>query len=147
MLWPSQAPPLAASTSQSVNTEFMSSVVSLQSHDTNVLVTAGTDMKIRFWDLQNFSSSFVVAAGGNEPVTGQFYKSRVIEATEVIYEVKDKPPQGAPTPSKKEGRNDSKPIEASQGHLNWISGLTMCQGASNWYIVSGSRDGVIKVWR
>ena len=34
----------------------------------------------------------------------------------------------------------------SQGHIDWISALTLCQ-SSRWYVVSGSRDGVIKVWK
>lgn len=34
----------------------------------------------------------------------------------------------------------------AHGHHDWISSLTLCQ-ASYWYIVSGSRDGVIKVWK
>ena len=33
----------------------------------------------------------------------------------------------------------------SQGHHNWISSVALCQ-ASNWYVVTGSRDGAIKVW-
>ena len=32
------------------------------------------------------------------------------------------------------------------GHLDWISALTLCQ-ASRWYIITGSKDGVIKVWK
>ena len=35
----------------------------------------------------------------------------------------------------------------AHGHHDWISSLTLCQTKSYWYIVSGSRDGVIKVWR
>ena len=34
----------------------------------------------------------------------------------------------------------------SLGHHDWISSLTLCQ-ASYWYVVTGSRDGVIKVWK
>ena len=149
MLWPSSSPPLAATSSQPVNTDFMSSLVSVQSNDTNVLLSAGTDMRIRFWDLQNPTSSFVVAAGANEPVGGGVnYKVKVVEATEVVQEVKKAPSAAAGTGGAGSGSGPAKKeaVEASQGHLNWISGLTVCQ-ATNWYIVSGSRDGVIKVWR
>ena len=34
----------------------------------------------------------------------------------------------------------------ANGHHDSISSLTLCQ-ASYWYIISGSRDGVIKVWK
>ncbi len=34
------------------------------------------------------------------------------------------------------------------GHHDWISSMLLCQGVnpSDWYVVSGSRDGVIKLW-
>ena len=32
------------------------------------------------------------------------------------------------------------------GHHDWISSLTLCQ-ANYWYVITGSRDGVIKVWK
>ena len=34
----------------------------------------------------------------------------------------------------------------AHGHHDWISGMTLCK-ASYWYVVTGSRDGVIKVWK
>ena len=34
----------------------------------------------------------------------------------------------------------------AHGHHDWISSITLCR-ASFWYVVSGSRDGVLKVWK
>eukprot|EP00095_Tigriopus_kingsejongensis_P002057 maker-scaffold2299_size17472-snap-gene-0.3 protein:Tk02057 transcript:maker-scaffold2299_size17472-snap-gene-0.3-mRNA-1 annotation:"phosphoinositide 3-kinase regulatory subunit 4" len=34
---------------------------------------------------------------------------------------------------------------AAIGHHNWISSMALCN-SKHWYVVTGSRDGVIKVW-
>ena len=152
VLWPSASPLLAGT---SGNSDFMSSLFSIQNHDTNVLLTAGTDMRIRYWDLQNTQSSFIVCGAGSETVNpaAVSYRVKVVDGTEVVQEVHDKPKTasgGAASGGKKESTKDAqaqnKPDAPSYGHLNWISSLTLCQ-ATNWYVVSGSRDGVIKVWR
>ena len=31
------------------------------------------------------------------------------------------------------------------GHHNWITSAALCQ-ASNWYVVTGAWDGVVKIW-
>ena len=31
------------------------------------------------------------------------------------------------------------------GHHDWISSVALCK-AQHWYLVTGSRDGVIKIW-
>jgi phosphoinositide-3-kinase, regulatory subunit 4 len=38
------------------------------------------------------------------------------------------------------------PEQPASGHHDWISDITMCQ-ASQHFMVTGSRDGVIKVWK
>ena len=67
----------------------MSSLVSVQSHDTNVLLTAGTDMRIRFWDLANPEASCIAAGANHEnPGTlGVHYRLKVVEGTEVVQEI------------------------------------------------------------
>lgn len=165
VLWPSAAPLLATNApGSSCNSDFISSICSVQGSDLNVLLTAGTDRRIRFWDLLNYQESAIISGAGNEGIPpGQAsYRSKLVDGTEVIQEIHSKPKtamaQQSPSSSSKNASSPS-PLETPQsstnrpgldhpslGHLNWISSLTMCQ-ASSWYVVSGSRDGVIKVWR
>ena len=41
---------------------------SIHNHEMNVLLTAGTDMRIRYWDLQNPEQSCIVAGASNEKI-------------------------------------------------------------------------------
>ncbi len=63
VLWASTSPLL--STNQS-NSNSVTSMQSIHNHDMNVLLTSGTDMRIRFWDLRNPEQSYIVAS--NEKV-------------------------------------------------------------------------------
>ena len=84
-----------------------------------------------------------------------FYRTKLVDGTEVVQEVLAKPKTSYSSPGQGPGLfgnfdevNGNKPgLEGpSVGHIDWISALTLCQ-ASRWYVVSGSRDGVIKVWK
>lgn len=65
VLWASSSPLL--STNQS-NSQSVSAMQSIHNHDMNVLLTAGTDMRIRFWDLQNPDQSYIVCGASDEKV-------------------------------------------------------------------------------
>ena len=87
------------------------------------------------------------------------FSKKIVEGSEVIEEVEQKTknnsnqhPAGVSSDV-----NDQRGFAPSQmnaptiggpahGHHDWISSLILCR-ASHWYIVSGSRDGVIKVWK
>ena len=91
-----------------------------------------------------------------------FYSKKIVDGTEVIEEVIPKS-KGSSNPTMhiqsgiSQDLNDQRGFVPSHmntptmggpahGHHDWISSLTLCQ-ASYWYIISGSRDGVIKVWK
>lgn len=151
VLWASSSPLLSASQSSS---QSISAMHSIQTHDTNVVITSGTDMRIRYWNLQAPEKSYIVAGGSSEKInlSAVSYRSKLVDGTEVVQEVHAKPknmlPTGQPSGGAFDDVNGNKPglDGPAQGHLDWISGLTLCQ-ASRWYVVSGSKDGVIKVWK
>lgn len=154
VLWASSSPPL--STNQS-NSQSVTAMQSVHNHEMNVLITAGTDNRIRYWDLQNPDRSYIIAGAYNEKssTSNVSYKTKLVDGTEVVQEVHAKPKTSFSSPGQGPGFfgnfdevNGNKPgLEGpSAGHIDWISALTLCQ-ASRWYVVSGSRDGVIKVWK
>lgn len=78
-----------------------------------------------------------------------------MEGTEVVQEVHAKPKTSFSTAGQGPGLfgnfdeiHGNKPgLEGpAAGHQDWISAMTICQ-ASRWYVISGSKDGVIKVWK
>ena len=84
-----------------------------------------------------------------------YTRSKLVDGTEVVQEVHAKPKttyssagQGPGSFGNIDDVNGNKPgLEGpALDHNDWISALTLCQ-ASRWYIVTGSRDGVVKVWK
>lgn len=79
-----------------------------------------------------------------------------MDGTEVVQEVHAKPKTSFSTAGQVgpglfgafDEVNGNKPgLEGpATGHQDWISAMTICQ-ASRWYVISGSKDGVIKVWK
>ena len=46
----------------------MAAMQSIHNHEMNVLLTAGTDMRVRYWDLQNPEQSYIVCGASNEKI-------------------------------------------------------------------------------
>ena len=65
VLWASSAPLLSASQS---STQSISAMHSIHTHEANVLLTVGTDMRIRYWNLQNPEDSYIVSGSSNEKI-------------------------------------------------------------------------------
>lgn len=72
-----------------------------------------------------------------------FSRSRLIDGTNVVQENHAKPRMSM-------GRSEDSPRPGPEqppsGHHDWISDIAMCQ-ASQCFVLTGSRDGVIKVWK
>jgi phosphoinositide-3-kinase regulatory subunit 4 len=66
VLWSSSSPLL--STNQS-NSQSISAMHSVHNHEMNVLLTAGTDMRVRYWNLQSPEESYIVCGASNEKIT------------------------------------------------------------------------------
>lgn len=74
------------------------------------------------------------------------YKQRLIDGTSVISEVPVKPRASQGSNIRGEESPRPGPDQPQAGHHDGISDIAMCQ-ASQCFLLSGSRDGVIKVWK
>jgi WD40 repeat protein len=74
-------------------------------------------------------------------------RPRLIDGTNVVFEVPVKP-RGGQGSSIRGGEESPRPCpdQPQAGHHDWVSEIAMCQ-ASQCFLLSGSRDGVIKVWK
>ncbi|XP_061162546.1 phosphoinositide 3-kinase regulatory subunit 4-like [Saccostrea echinata] len=111
--------------------------------DTNVfMLTGGSDMRARFWDISYPANSFILAGAASDPVqqTGVNYRARLVDGVEVIQEFYTKKPVTS------EDNPRRGPEAPPQGHRDIISDINLCQ-TSQCLVITGSRDGVVKVWK
>ncbi|KAL0985321.1 hypothetical protein UPYG_G00155450 [Umbra pygmaea] len=139
-LWASSAPPLSEMqpSPHSVHGLYCSPA------DGNpLLLTAGSDMRIRFWDLAYPDRSYIVAGGANEPLhcPSVRYSCKIIEGTEVVQEIHSKQKSGATEDAPRRGP-ESLPV----GHHDIITDIATFQTTQG-FIVTSSRDGIVKVWK
>ncbi|CAF89815.1 unnamed protein product, partial [Tetraodon nigroviridis] len=108
-----------------------------------LLLTAGSDMRIRFWDLAYPERSYIVAGGANDSLhcPSVLYSRKIIEGTEVVQEIHSKQKSGAAEDSPRRGP-DSLPV----GHHDIITDVATFQTTQG-FIVTASRDGIVKVWK
>lgn len=110
------------------------------------LLAGGSDQRLRFWDLENPCESYMAIAAPNDtvPASTYMYKSRLIDGTCVIHESNDT------AHAKNAGRTDeiprAGPEPPSPGHKDCICDIALCK-ASQCFMLTASRDGVIKVWK
>ncbi|KAK3104962.1 hypothetical protein FSP39_014143 [Pinctada imbricata] len=139
VLWASPAPPL----SQNQASQHSVYGVHVAVTDTNVfMLTGGSDMRARFWDVSYPANSYILAGAATDPLqqTGVSYRSRLIDGTEVIQETYTK---------KQVGTDDTPrmgPDSPPQGHHDIISDINLCQ-TSQCLVITASRDGMVKVWK
>ncbi|XP_041377701.1 phosphoinositide 3-kinase regulatory subunit 4-like [Gigantopelta aegis] len=137
-LWASTEPPL----SQSQTNGHAVHGMHIAATDTKIfLLTGGSDMRCRFWDLTNPANSFIMSNAATDPTNISFsYRSQLIDGTEVIQEVCTKKQIST------EDIPRRVPEAPSSGHHDIISDVSICQ-ASQCLVITASRDGVVKVWK
>lgn len=110
------------------------------------LLAGGTDQRIRFWDLESPSESYLAIPAPNDPLIGSSisYETRLIDGTNVITAVAN--PSTVKSPGKGDEIPRAGPEPPPPGHRDCISDITLCK-ASQCFLLSASRDGVIKVWK
>lgn len=139
-LWASSYPPLTEcqATPHSIFSMYLSPV-----ECGPFMLTGGSDMNIRFWDMNNPLSSYVVAGAAIDTHTRVVsYRSSLIDGTRVIQEVRNnysKKTSGAEEPRRY-------PEQPAAGHNDCISDLGVIQ-TSQTFVVSASKNGVVKVWK
>lgn len=110
------------------------------------LLAGGTDQRLRFWNLESPTESYLAIPAPNDPLVGNSlsYEQRLIDGTSVVYEttrVRQVPSTGKGDEVPRAGPEPSPP-----GHRDCITDLTLCK-ASQCFLLTASRDGVIKVWK
>ncbi|XP_044311713.1 phosphoinositide 3-kinase regulatory subunit 4 isoform X2 [Varanus komodoensis] len=135
-LWASSAPPLSES---QPSLHSVHGIYCSPADGNPILLTAGSDMKIRFWDLAYPERSYIVA--GSPSGSSVSYYRKIIEGTEVVQEVQNKPKMG-PTDETPRRGPESLPV----GHHDIITDIATFQTTQG-FIITASRDGIVKVWK
>ncbi|KAI6074687.1 Non-specific serine/threonine protein kinase [Aix galericulata] len=135
-LWASSAPPLSE---LQPSPHSIHGIYCSPASGNPILLTAGSDMKIRFWDLAYPERSYVVAGSSNCPSVS--YYRKIIEGTEVVQEIQNKQKMGPTDETPRKGP-ESLPV----GHHDIITDIATFQTTQG-FIVTASRDGIVKVWK
>lgn len=108
------------------------------------LLAGGSDHRIRFWDLENPAETYLaIHAAKDLPGTTLSYNTRLIDGTPVVCE------EAVPVRKHMEGGEEvprAGPEPPAAGHRDCISDIVLCK-ATQCFLVTSSRDGVIKVWK
>uniref|UniRef100_A0A3B1IWU6 non-specific serine/threonine protein kinase n=1 Tax=Astyanax mexicanus TaxID=7994 RepID=A0A3B1IWU6_ASTMX len=139
-LWASSAPPLSE---MQPSPHSVHGIYCSPADGNPLLLTAGSDMRIRFWDLAYPERSYIVAGGANDSLhcPSVFYNRKIIEGTEVVQEIHSKQKSGSTEDAPRRGP-ESLPV----GHHDIITDIATFQTTQG-FIVTSSRDGIVKVWK
>uniref|UniRef100_A0A0C9R475 non-specific serine/threonine protein kinase n=1 Tax=Fopius arisanus TaxID=64838 RepID=A0A0C9R475_9HYME len=145
VLWASGAPPL----SHSQEGHSVCSMHAGTVDRSGFLLAGGTDMKLRYWDLNTPNESHVALPAASDVIASNslVYEQRLIDGTNVVQEVLA---GGGPIVGPGAGRvrvTDEAAVPSLEapisGHHDTISAVAM----SNTCILTGSTDGLIQVWK
>ncbi|CAK6982640.1 Phosphoinositide 3-kinase regulatory subunit 4 [Scomber scombrus] len=134
-LWASSAPPLSE---MQPSPHSVHGIYCSPADGNPLLLTAGSDMRIRFWDLAYPERSYIVAGGANDSLhcPSVLYSRKIIEGTEVVQEIHSKQKSGVVEDSPRRGP-ESLPV----GHHDIITDIATFQTTQG-FIVTSSRDGI-----
>lgn len=154
VLWASNTPPLSQTQVSPHSVCGMSTGVA--NEGAPFLLTGGSDLRVRFWDLDSPTDSYIVVPAANDTIsTGSvLYKPRLVDGTNVVQEVCMKyvkrsrglhQDRGASLTGDTDAPRAG-PEQPPSGHHDWISEVATSQ-TTQCFMITGSRDGVIKVWK
>ncbi|XP_057339748.1 phosphoinositide 3-kinase regulatory subunit 4 isoform X1 [Microplitis mediator] len=144
VLWASSAPPL----SHSQEGHSICGMYAGSTDRSGFLLAGGTDMRLRYWDLNTPNESYVALPAASDTITPNSlaYEQRLIDGTNVVQEVlaATGPISSAGARVRSSDEGVAPPLEApNPGHHDTISAVAM----SNTCILTGSTDGLIQVWK
>ncbi|CAF0744588.1 unnamed protein product [Didymodactylos carnosus] len=154
VFWPCVATPL--SLSQSIN-HYIQAMYLYKNDRTTSLLCAGTDMRIRNWNLTDPSQSFIVTRGpdDNEAMIAN-YRQRPIDGVEVtIEEYHHRKPGATASSSSSSSPTDnqmkstkSNLFNVSVAHTDSITDMSICLTKERVpHLVTVSADAVVKLWK
>lgn len=116
------------------------------------IISAGTDLKIRFWDLKVHTKSYIIA--GKSEVSQPTY--RVVEHSDVQFYTEDAPTSSSSSASASSSTSSSSTLSssttvkkvsgASLNHYDCITCMTLTE-VPYLMLITASRSGVVKVWK
>lgn len=143
VLWASNAPPLSRTQTGHTVCAMYAGCIDCS----GFLLAGGTDMRLRFWDFNRPTASYVALPAANDVLTPNSlaYDLRLIDGTNVVQEVLVDDDSNPLSGSDARGRNmeESGPETPPSGQHDTISAVAM----SNTCILTGSTDGLIQVWK
>ncbi|XP_071571765.1 phosphoinositide 3-kinase regulatory subunit 4 isoform X2 [Temnothorax nylanderi] len=143
VLWASNAPPLSRTQTGHTVCAMYTGCIDCS----GFLLAGGTDMRLRFWDFNRPTASYVALPAANDVLTPNSlaYDLRLIDGTNVVQEVLVDDDSNPLSGSDARGRNmeESGPETPPSGQHDTISAVAM----SNTCILTGSTDGLIQVWK
>ncbi|KYN20364.1 Phosphoinositide 3-kinase regulatory subunit 4 [Trachymyrmex cornetzi] len=143
VLWASNAPPLSRTQAGHTVCAMYAGCIDCS----GFLLAGGTDMRLRFWDFDRPTASYVALPAANDVLTPNSlaYDLRLIDGTNVVQEVLVDDDSNPLSGSDTRGRNmeESGPETPPSGQHDTISAVAM----SNTCIFTGSTDGLIQVWK
>ena len=126
------------------------SILPFLSDDTPLVLTAGTDHCIRMWDLLLAQQSQrIVEAADTESLKREIKFNEVFKNDITIFQEETSPPSIIHKGTESRQKLDTPP----NGHQDTITDLALVRTtpsrdvASQNYVISVSRDGVMKVWK
>ncbi|KAI1294765.1 Phosphoinositide 3-kinase regulatory subunit 4 [Halotydeus destructor] len=158
-LWASKAPALSKNASLS-SPDSVLGMVSMTTNNSNGLITCGSDMRIRYWDLKDAANSCVLTDGlrpnNNQVLLGHpsvasnelfNYSSKFVDGIEVFMEMEKRRSLSGTMGA--HSSNGSALVTENQAvstaHKDCITDIMWSDGPN--FLISGSKDGVIKLWR
>ena len=147
-LWAGVGSDLAGKMSPSQHS--VRAILPFLSDDTPLVLTAGTDQCIRVWDLVSAGrSERIVEAADTEYLKREIKFNEVFKNDITIFQEETSPPRVIHKGTESRQKLDSPP----NGHQDTITDLAMVRTSpsrdtvSQNFVVSVSRDGVMKVWK
>jgi len=137
-LWASSYPPLSQS---KVSNDAVLAIHTSDQENKTYFITGGLDKRIRLWDVRRAENSCLIAGAATDNLdhVNIAYTNRLIDGTEVIYETCERKQLHDESPRKC-------PDETPVGHHDCVTDIAMTRVPQN-FLITASKDGVIKVWK
>ncbi|OQV22247.1 Phosphoinositide 3-kinase regulatory subunit 4 [Hypsibius exemplaris] len=155
-VWSGPAAPLVPS--QPENQDSIRGLQILASDSRHLsFISSGTDRRIRFWDTFSRDNSYMIATATGETLADKklLCKAVQIDGVEVVYEhgsgvkaASTSASNGTSAWLTDTDTNSRALADApAVGHSDAVNDLVICSTGSQMFLVTASRDGIIKVWK
>jgi len=143
--WASTAP--ALSQTQATH-HFVQGMYCAANQDYVYLLSAGSDMRVRLWDISNPKDSYIMTHAAGDPANHAIvsYQTKIIDGTSVHQEMYSKQRGASTLDDAPRGTSGSYLDAPSAGHHDVITDIDVVVGAQS-LVLTSSRDGVVKVWK